>query len=455
MHSTRRAFLRTATGTGLLAYACLKDDWRSQLAKAQEVAPPSQKPPAVATNESFWYYVQQAFDLDRSVINLNNGGVSPSPRIVHEAMKRQLDWANHAPSRHLWHDQDPQVELVRERLARTFGCDTEEMAITRNASESLQIALNGISLKAGDEILTTTQDYGRMLNTIRQREKRDGIVMKQVKLPVPIKSSEEVVKLLEQGMTDKTRAVLLCHVVNITGEIMPVAEICRIAKDRGIRTIVDGAHAFAHLVFQASDLECDIYGTSLHKWLTAPIGTGFLYVRKELIKDLWPMQAAPDEKVEDIRKFEEIGTHPTAPRLAIAEAVTFYQGIGAQRKEARLRWLRDYWALRVSKHERIKFHTNLDPSHSCAIATMEIQDVAPVALTDHLWNEHKIIVTPIEHEDFRGIRVTPNVYTTTQELDIFCDAIDRIVRDGLPKPKSKAPSPKTPESAPATSAPDS
>ena len=293
MQHTRRAFLRTATGTGLIAYGWLRDDWRGHLAKAQEAAPPTQKPATVAGNESFWYYVQQAYDLDRSLINLNNGGVAPSPRIVHEAMKRQLDWANHAPSKHLWLEQDPQVELVRERLARAFGCDPEEMAVTRNASESLQIALNGISLKPGDEILTTTQDYGRMLNTIKQRERRDGIVMKQIKLPVPIKSSDEVIKLFEQAMTEKTRALLMCHVVNITGEILPVAEVCRLAKDRGIRTIVDGAHAFAHLVYQVGDLECDLYATSLHKWLSAPIGTGFLYVRRDLIKDLWPLQASP------------------------------------------------------------------------------------------------------------------------------------------------------------------
>jgi selenocysteine lyase/cysteine desulfurase len=452
MEATRRSFLRTAAGSGLAAYVCLSDSWRTHLARAQEAAPPSQKPATVATNEGSWAHIQQAFDLDRSLINLNNGGVSPSPRLVHEAMKRQLDWANHAPSKHLWHEQDPQLELVRVRLARTFGCDPEEMAITRNASESLQIALNGISLKPGDEILTTTQDYGRMLNTISQREKREGIVMKQIKLPVPITSSEEVVKRFEQGMTDKTRAILLCHVVNITGEILPVAEICRIAKERGIRTIVDGAHAFSHLVYQVGDLECDIYATSLHKWLTAPIGTGFLYVRRELIKDLWPMQAAPPEKENDIRKFEEIGTHPTAPRLAISEALTFYQGIGAQRKEARLRWLRDYWAIRVSKHENVRFHTNLDPSHSCGLATMEIANVPPVALTDHLWKKHQIIVTPILHEDFKGIRVSPNVYTTTQELDIFCDAIDRVVTDGLLVEKAE---PASQPTTTATSAPDS
>ncbi|RIK63476.1 MAG: aminotransferase [Planctomycetota bacterium] len=452
MEPSRRAFLRTFTGSGLLAFAWLKDDWAVHLARAQEAAPSSQPPSVAAGNENFWFHIQQAFDIDRSIINLNNGGVCPSPRVVHEAMKRQLDWANHAPSRHLWEDQDPQVELIRVRLARQFGCDPEELAITRNASESLQIVLNGLDLKAGDEVLTTTQDYPRMLNTLRQRERREGIVLKQLRLPVPIQSADQVIKLFEEGISEKTKAILVCHVVNITGQILPVAEICRMARERGIRTIVDGAHAFAQITYQCADIDCDMYGVSLHKWLTAPIGTGFLYVRKELIKSLWPLQAAPIEKDDNIRKFEEIGTHPTAPRLAIGEALTFYQGIGPARKEARLRWLRDYWAQRLSKYERVRFHTNLDPAHSCAIATFGIEGIAPNDLAQRLWRQHKIIVTPIVHEDFQGIRVTPNVYSTTQELDIFCDAIGDLIEKGLPE---KEPAAQPAVTQPATSAPAS
>ncbi len=432
MIAARRDFLRSVAGTGLLAFTWLRDDWAEAVRAAQPAAE-GLEPPQLASNERFWFQVQQAFDLDRSIINLNNGGVAPSPRIVHEAMKRQLDYANHAPSRHLWQDQDPQVELVRARLARAFGCDPEEMAITRNASEALQIALNGIELKPGNEILTTTQDYGRMLDTIRQRERRDGIVMKQVKLPVPIGSHDEVVRLFEEAVTPSTRAILCCHMVNITGEILPVQQICRMARDKGIISIVDGAHAFAHFVFDYSDIQCDMYAVSLHKWLSAPIGTGFLYVRKDLIERIWPLQAPPVEKLADIRKFEEIGTHPTAPRLAIAEALTFHLGVGPQRKEARLRWLRDYWAQRLSKHEKVRIHTNLAPDHSCGIATVEVEGAKPVDLTEHLWKKHKIIVTPIDHADFHGIRITPNLYTTTQELDLFCDAMEQVIRSGLPK----------------------
>jgi selenocysteine lyase/cysteine desulfurase len=404
-----------------------------QRVRAANQAVAGRTPVEVAADESYWFSIQQAFDIDRSLINLNNGGVSPSPRVVLAAMHRHIEHANHAPSRVLWQLQDPQVEHVRARLARTFGCDREEMAITRNASEALQIAINGIDLKPGDEFLTTTHDYPRMINQIKQRQMREGVGMKQVKLPVPVGSHDEVVRLFEDAITPKTKVILLCHIVNITGEILPVGPIARLARDRGILTIIDGAHAFAHFTFSCGDLECDFYGTSLHKWLTAPIGTGFLFVRKERIKDLWPLQAAPNPKSEDIRKFEEIGTHPAAPRLAIAEALTFYHGIGPKRKEARLRTLRDYWARRLMRHDRVRINTNLDSKHSCGITNVQIDGIESGELNTHLWSKHKIITTPIKHEDFEGIRVTPNVYTTLREMDIFCEAMEGVIRDGLPK----------------------
>jgi len=433
MQTSRRHFMRSAAGTAaVFVLPSLKDDWQNRLRAAERQAA-GRSPEQLADGEDFWFQVQQAFDIDRSLINLNNGGVCPSPRIVHQAMIRQLNFANHAPSRNLWSVQDPQVELVRQRLARTFGCDAEEMAITRNASESLQIAINGIDLAPGDEFLTTTQDYPRMVDSLKQRHLREGIAVRQFKLPVPVGSHDELVRLFEENITPKTKVILLCHVVNITGEILPVKRVCDLARKRGILTIVDGAHAFAHFVYKVGDLGCDYYGTSLHKWLTAPIGTGFLYVRRPLIANHWPLQAAPQPQSGDVRKFEEIGTHPAAPRLAIAEALTFFHGIGPERKEARLRHLRDYWADRLVKCDRVRFNTNLSPEHSCGIANVQIEGVNPAALTAHLWKAHKIIVTPIGHEDCPGIRVTPNVYTTKRELDIFCEAMASVINNGLPK----------------------
>jgi selenocysteine lyase/cysteine desulfurase len=306
------------------------------------------------------------------------------------------------------------------------------MAITRNASESLQISLNGIDLQPGDEVLTTTQDYPRMINTIKQRALREGVVLKQIKLPTPAQSQAELYDLFEEALTPKTRAILVSHVINITGQIMPVRRICELARKRGIWSIVDGAHAFAQIVYNGGEIGCDMYGVSLHKWLMAPIGTGLLYVRKGRIKDLWPLTAPADAKSADIRKFEEIGTHSDAPRLAIAEALTFHEGIGPARKEARLRYLRDYWAQRVLTLPKARLHTNLAAEHSCAIGTLQLDGIDTIDLTQHLWNKHRIIVSPIKHDEFQGIRVTPNVFTTLDELDLFVNAIEDAAAKGLP-----------------------
>jgi len=388
-------------------------------------------PQEISMDESFWFEVQQAFTVDRSLINLNNGGVCPAPAIVQDAMKKHWDFANKAPTYTMWQIQEPQKESVRKRLARMFACDPEEIALTRNASEGLQICQLGIDLKSGDELLTTNQDYPRMITTWRQRERREGLVVKQFSIPIPSEDPDEIVSLFERNITSKTKVILICHVINITGQIFPVKPIVQMARQKGIPVIVDGAHGFAHFDFNLEDLDCDYYATSLHKWLCAPHGTGMLFVRKNKIKDLWPMMAAPERMDNDIRKFEEIGTHPAAPYLAIAEALTFHEGIGAKRKEARLRYLRDRWANRLIQHDSVRLHTSLKPEFSCGLATVQIEGVDPGELTKYLWDKHQIIVTPIKHTEFEGIRVTPNVYTTLEELDRFCDAMEEVIKNVL------------------------
>jgi len=273
--------------------------------------------------------------VDRSIINLNNGGVSPSPRVVQDAVRRYLEFSNEAPVRNMWQILEPQIEAVRQRLAASFGCDVDEMAITRNASEALEIVQLGIPLQAGDEVLTTTQDYPRMLTTWRQRARREGIVLKTIQFPVPPPSQNDLADRLLNAVTPKTRVIHICHITNLTGQIFPVRQICQQARAKGIEVIVDGAHAYAHFPFTRDALDCDYYGTSLHKWLLAPHGTGFLYVRKEKIPKIYPLMAAPPEMDANIRKFEEIGTHPAANHNAIAEALTFHEAIGAERKAAR------------------------------------------------------------------------------------------------------------------------
>ncbi|MFN1836265.1 aminotransferase class V-fold PLP-dependent enzyme [Balneola sp. MJW-20] len=387
-------------------------------------------PESIASDEDYWARVQQAFTVDRSLINLNNGGVSPSPDFVQAAMKKHLDFSNQAPVYNMWRILEPRREGVRQRIARNFGCDPEEIALTRNASESLQICQLGIDLNKGDEVLTTDQDYPRMITTFQQRERREGIVLKQFSIPVPAEDDDEIVALFEENITPKTRMILMSHIVNITGQILPVKKVVQMARKKGIPVIVDGAHAYAHFTFNHADLDCDYYTSSLHKWLFAPHGTGLLYVRKNKIKDLWPMMAAPESMDEDIRKFEEIGTHPAANYLAIGEALTFHEGIGAERKEARLKFLNDLWIDELLNHDRVALHTSRDPKYACAIATVEIKGIPPNELNSRLWQKHRIITTPINHPQFKGIRVTPNVYTTREEIERFTDAMLWEVRNG-------------------------
>jgi selenocysteine lyase/cysteine desulfurase len=432
MNCSRRQILGSvaAPAAAAVALAALRPSRAAAI--AAELASHPGSPQDLASDSAFWFRAQQAFTVDRSLVNLNNGGVSPAPRIVQAAMKRHLDYSNTAPPYTMWKILEPQREPVRQRLARAFGCDPEEMALTRNASESLQICQLGLDLKSGDEVLTTTQDYPRMVTTFRQRQRRERIVLRQFAIPVPCESDDELVRRFEENITPRTRLILMCHIINITGQILPVRRVVRVAREHGIPVIVDGAHAFAHFDFQHADLDCDYYATSLHKWLFAPHGTGFLFVRRDKIRDLWPLMAAPDTMDEDIRKFEEIGTHPAANYLAIAEALTFHEGLGAKRKQARLVYLRDRWAKRLLEQDRIWLHTSLKPGFAGGIATVQVEGVDSEALAEHLWQTHRILVVAIKHPEFEGIRVSPSVYTTHEEIDRFADAVETVVRKGLP-----------------------
>jgi len=386
----------------------------------------------VAKDEDFWFQVQEAFTADRSMVNLNNGGVCPAPAVVQAAMKRYLDHANEAPAYVLWRLQEPQKETVRAGLAQLFGCEREEIAITRNASESLENIQQGFDLSKGDEVLTTDQDYPRMLTTWKQRERREGIVLKQIQIPVPCEDDDAIVKCFEQAFTPRTKVLHICHVINLHGMVMPVKRLVQLARSKGIPTVVDGAHSFAHLDFKRDDLDCDYFGTSLHKFLFAPHGTGMLYVRKEKIPGLWPLFAAGETQDKDIRKFEEIGTHPMANSLAIAEALAFHELIGPARKQERQLYLRDYWAKRLSANPRVKLHTSLKPGRSTGVALVELEGIDSAKLNEHLWSKERIFTVGIQHAQFQGLRISPTVYTRLSELDRFCDAMEKVLHDGLP-----------------------
>lgn len=389
-------------------------------------------PREVAMDEDFWGEVAQAFTVDRTLVNLNNGGVSPAPSFVQEAMKRHLDFSNELPAYTMWQIQEPRREGVRLRMAREWGVDAEEIAFTRNASESLQTCQFGMDLEPGDEVLTTTQDYPRMITTFKQRERREGIVLRQIRIPTPAEDVAEVVRLFEEAITPRTRVILACHMINLTGQILPIRELVAMARRHDIPVIVDGAHALAHFDFTLAELDCDYYSTSLHKWLFAPIGTGLLYVRRDRIASLWPLMAAAETQDADIRKFEEVGTHPAANTLAVGEALTFHQALQAARKEARLVYLRNYWAERLLEHDRVSLNTSLKPGMACGIANVHVDGIATNELQGHLWRTHKIYTTPINHDEFNGLRISPSVYTTLEELDRFVEAVEDVLRNGVP-----------------------
>jgi selenocysteine lyase/cysteine desulfurase len=425
----RRRFLKSslAPAAGVAAFQ-LDSTARAQSAAKAVIGRPAD---TVARDEDFWFNIRHAFTVDRNMINLNNGGVSPSPKIVMDTETRYLEVENLNPSYYMWNVLDPGVETVRRRLAREFGCDPEEIAITRNASEANEIIQLGMELKRGDEVLTTNQDYPRMITTWQQRERRDGIVLKQVKFPVPPPSMDYLAKLIEENITPKTKVIHICHITNRTGQIFPVKKIAQMGRARGIEVIVDGAHAFAQFPFKRDDLDCDYYGTSLHKWVLAPIGTGMLYVRKSKIEKIWPMMPAPESMNGNIRKFEEIGTHPASQRNAITEALNFHDSIGGERKAERFRYLRKRWSAELRQLPGVKILNSEDPEQSCAIGFIQVDTIEAPALSKYLWDKHRIwTVAIVSPGEYQGLRITPNVYTTLEEIDTFTEVMTKIIKRG-------------------------
>ncbi len=428
--SNRRAFLASATGFAATIPMFRPDALGRAFALRRETNTLSAA--SLVDDEEYWGQIQRAFDTDRTMINLNNGGVSPTPSHVLEAMIRDLRFSNELPVEHMWRVLEPRIESVRRDLAADFGCDPEEMAITRNASEAMETLILGLDLARGDEVIVTNQNYGRMLTTWDQRARREGIVIKTISFEVPPPSAAYLVKQFQDAITPRTRLIELPHITNLTGQIMPIRAIVAMARAHNIQVLVDGAHAYAHFPFTRDALDCDYYGTSLHKWLLAPIGTGFLYVNKEKQSALWPLMAAPRGMDNNVRKYEEIGTHPAANHNAISAALAFHRAIGADRKVARLRFLRDRWAKRLlAESDRVSIPTPLDSEDAGAIALVSIEGVEFGKLHSWLLREHRIVTTTIGHPEFSGLRITPNVYTTVDEIDLFTDRMLRAIRRGI------------------------
>ncbi|MGD2295087.1 MAG: aminotransferase class V-fold PLP-dependent enzyme [Candidatus Aminicenantes bacterium] len=439
---SRRAFLRRSAALGMTAYAAKAGSLDGILAASQSVA--DQSPEDAAKNEFFWREIQLGFKLDRTLINLNNGFTCPTPRVVLESVWRYMDMINMLPVHYQGMIQR-NIQTIRRRMAAEFGCEPEELALTRGASESLQIVQNGIDLEAGDEVITTEQDYPRMLTTWDQRRRRDGIKVTRLQFPVPT-TGDDLYQRFENAISPKTKVFHFCHITNLTAQLFPVKRLARLARSKGIITIVDGAHALGHFPFQLRDLECDAYGVSLHKWLLAPIGNGCLYVRKESIPKFWPLQAAPARQANDIRKFESIGTHPWAIRAALGEALAFHQAIGAERKAARMRYLTMRYVNALKEYPQFKVLSNMDePPQTWGVAAVYIEGIDVRDLSRFLMNKYRIIVVPLiggvppnARFDYQAIRVSPNVYTTLEEIDTFVMAMEDAIKNGVPTTPASA-----------------
>jgi selenocysteine lyase/cysteine desulfurase len=377
-------------------------------------------------DDELWARMAQAYTVSPNILNLNNGGVSPQPKVVQDAVDRYYHLSNEAPTYYMWQILDKGREAVRRKLSDLAGSLPDEIAINRNATEALATVTWGLSLDKGDEIVMTKQDYPNMIHAWKQRELREGIKINWINLILPMENDEEIVRAFLNATTSKTKVWHITHMINWSGQILPVKRLCEEARKKKIISIVDAAHTFAHLDYKIQDLNPDYLGTSLHKWLCAPFGTGMLYVKNENIQALWPLFPPEKPQSADIRKFETLGTRSFAPEQAIGQAIDFHNAIGSKRKEERLHYLKQYWCEKIMKHPRVKLNVSLKAQFSCALGNFSIDGMEPDVVASKLFAEHQIHTVAIKWENINGVRVTPHVYTTTKDLDRFVEAVLKI-----------------------------
>jgi selenocysteine lyase/cysteine desulfurase len=396
-------------------------NWEQVNQKAQGLTPQE-----IATDEDYWSVIQQAYTVNSNMVNLNNGGVSPAPRVVQEAVERFNQLSNEAPSYYMWRILDQGREPVRYKLATLAGCSPDEIAINRNATEALNTVIFGYPFKAGDEVIGTKQDYPNMIQAYRQRALRDGIVYTQLSFDFPIEDDNTIVSAFEKAITPNTKLIHITHIINWVGQIMPVKKIAAMAHAHGIEVIVDGAHSFGLLDFKIPDLGCDYFGTSLHKFLSAPIGSGMLWIQKDKIEKIWPLLCNDKPHSSDIRKFETLGTRSFPIEQGIGEAVNFHMAIGPKRKEERVRYLKNYWATKALNIPGVKIHTSLKDKYACGICGVTIDGMTPAALDGALYANYKIHTVGIVWENISCVRITPHVYTRLDDLDKLVAALTDI-----------------------------
>lgn len=393
-------------------------------------------PQQVATDEDYWSFIKNEYTVSPNLLNLNNGGVCPQPKAVQDAHIRFYQYCNEAPSYYMWRVLDQGREALRDKLAELAGCDAEELAINRNATEGLNTIILGLNLKAGDEVILTKQDYPNMINAWKQREKREGIKLVWLNLELPKENDDYFVEKFVSAFTPKTKVVHITHLINWIGQVQPVRKIADEAHKRGIEVIVDGAHTFAHLDYKIPELGCDYFATSLHKWLCAPFGSGLMYVKKDKIKDVWALMSSNEPDGTDIRKFESLGTRSFASEMAIGTAVDFHNGIGSARKFERLHYLQRYWTDQVRQMPGVTVHTPKQPKYSGAIALVSVEGMKPAEVDSALFTKAKIHTVGIVWENISGVRITPHVYTSLKDLDRLVNTIDSIAQEARKKQKS-------------------
>ncbi|AFK03719.1 aminotransferase class V [Emticicia oligotrophica DSM 17448] len=416
----KRQFLKTLTATSV-SYSVLGKNIDRSLNKVSK-----QSAEELAQNEDFWSEIRKSYRIKPDYINLENGYYSFTPESTLNAFIANVKEINYQASYYMRTRQFDDKAEARRKLAEIAGCSVEELIITRNTTESLDTVIAGIDWKAGDEAVMAEQDYGAMLDMFKLQARRYGIVNKIVSIPNHPKSDEEIVEIYEKAITPKTRLLMVCHMINITGHILPIKKICDMAHAKGVEVMVDGAHAFAQIQYKISDLGCDYYGSSLHKWLSVPLGAGILYVKKDKISKLWQMFGDMGYQDDDIRKLNHTGTHPVHTDLTISNAIDFHQKIGIERKEARLRFLQEYWTKQVRNLPNILLNTPADAQRACGIANVGIKTMKPADLAKTLLTKYNVWTVAIDYANVHGCRITPNVYTSTAELDKFVAALKEL-----------------------------
>ena len=380
----------------------------------------------LAGDEDFWITIRQAYKLKPDYINLENGYYNFLPEQVLEKFIGHVREVNYHASYYMRNFQVKTRNDMAAKLAAIAGCSADELTITRNTTESLDLVISGLDWKRGDEAVFAEQDYGTMRFMFEQVAKRHGVVNKIVSVPNLPESDDDIVNLYASAITKKTRLIMVSHMINITGQILPVRKICDMAHNRGVQVMVDGAHSFAHFKFSVEDLHCDYFGSSLHKWMSVPLGCGILYVKKDNIRKVWPLLAGGEKKQDDITRFGHTGTHPAHTHLAIGAAIDFYNLIGGDRKEARLRFLQNYWTSKVRFLPNVIVNTPADQARACGIANAGIRGMKPGDLADTLYTKYRIYTAQVDGAGVHGCRIAPNVYTTTTELDVLVNALKEL-----------------------------